>query len=413
VPKGVGVRPPSPALRIFDLRFSIRDFRTIAALASLLCATELARADAVWIGPPTAAPLIKDIRITRIDSQKLYFEVAGRETSRDISKVTRLSVDNEAAFNAGEDSMAIEKYDAAVDNFQRVVRASSGVVPANKQWMIGWASRRLQEAAQKTGRFDAAVAAFIARVQIESPAGVPRPALPDEKSTYLDTAANDINTALTTNTRLSDDQRAALLGFLVDIQRGRRDPKAADQAAEKLDEILAKDPNNPNAARAIARRHLQIAQGALERKDFRQATSEIESNRAMFTDPLQQSDALFVLAEARLGAAVAPRQQSPAATLDANALKDSALAYMRIVAHFKDAPDRPHVVQALLRTAQIHELLGDRANALKLYQQIISQYADDPNTSAARQSVERLKQPTTAPSTGAPSTAPASSGASR
>jgi TolA-binding protein len=242
--------------------------------------------------------------------------------------------------------------------------------------------------ADKTGRFDAAVAAYITRVTSDgNPSSVQRPQLPDSQSSYLDTAAADVNTALQ-NPKLTDPQRIAPLSFLVDLQRARKDTRAADTVAQRLDEILAKDPNNPQAARAIARRKLQSAQTALERKDFKQAIAEIEAGRAQFTDSLQQADALYLLAEAKFGLA------SSSTAADKSELQDAALAFMRVVAHFKDQPDRPRVAQAMLRTGQILEQVGDAGGARAIYNQLVQQYPDDPNVPAARAGLDRLKQST-------------------
>ena len=42
-----------------------------------------------------------------------------------------------------------------------------------------------------------------------------------------------------------------------------------------------------------------------------------------------------------------------------DALKDAALAYLRVVTFGSDLPDRPHVAEALLRAAQLQEKLND------------------------------------------------------
>ncbi|CAN5517114.1 hypothetical protein BH09PLA1_BH09PLA1_13060 [soil metagenome] len=339
--------------------------------------------------------MLRDVtlKIQRIEGDRLFFEFRGNERSLEIVKITRISVDGENALNAAEDALALDKADAALEGFQRVARAGS---TAARPWLSEWASRRLLVVAQKSGRFDAAVAAYISRVMNENPSAVPRPQLPDERSSYLDTASADVNAALS-NPKINDEQRVALLSFLVDLQRARNDPRAADVVATKLDEVLAKDPTNPQAARAIARRKLQAAQTALDRKDYRAALAEIETNRAQFTDPAQQADAMYLIAEARFGQAAAARQNPPAAS-DIAALQDAALSFMRVVAHFEDAPDRPRVAQSMLRTGQICELIGDATGATRAYAQLVQQYPDDPNAGAARQGIERLKQssPTTA-----------------
>jgi len=341
-------------------------------------------ADAIWQGPPNEAPLLRDVtlKILRIEGDKLFFEFKGNPRGLDIARITRISVDGETALNAAEDALALNQTDVAVENFQRVVRAGS---TSARPWISEWASRRLLVVAQKSGRFDAAVAAYIARVMSDNPASVPRPQLPESQSSYLDTAAADVNTALQ-NPKLSDEQRVVLLSFLLDLQRARKDVRAADVVAQRLDEALAKDPNSPQAGRAIARRKLQAAQAALDKKDFKQAIAEIDAAKSQLTDPPQQADALYLLAEAKFGLAAGAK--------DPAALQDAALAFMRVVAHFKDQPDRPHVAQAMLRTGQICEQTGDFSGARAIYNQLVQQYPDDPNVPAAKQALDRLKQST-------------------
>src|SRR5436309_2160824 len=112
-------------MRICDLRLAICNF--------VLCVTglaALARGDSIWIGPPTAPPLIKDVKITRMDAEKLYFDVQGRETSREIEKITRLAVDNDPTLSAAEDALTVDKLDVAVDNYAKVVRANIAAATA-------------------------------------------------------------------------------------------------------------------------------------------------------------------------------------------------------------------------------------------------------------------------------------------
>ena len=53
------------------------------------------------------------------------------------------------------------------------------------------------------------------------------------------------------------------------MQRPRKDAAAEQQAAAKLDEVLARDPRNPAAGQAIARRVLQSASGLWTRGTMR------------------------------------------------------------------------------------------------------------------------------------------------
>jgi TolA-binding protein len=249
-----------------------------------------------------------------------------------------------------------------------------------KQYAVG----RLVDAANKSNRFDAAVTAYVTMLQLDPVAASRiRPTIP-AGSSYVDTAISQVNEAL--GAQLTDEQKIALLQFQVDLYNSKKDSHGSEQAAAQLDELLAKDPNNPNAARANARRKLQLANQALDAKKYQDALTAINSSAAIFTDPQQQADALYLIAQAREGLA--------GSGTDRNALKDAALCYMRVVADFKDLPGKPHVADSLLKTADIEAQLNDTDAAAKLYQQIADQFPGDPAAATAKQKLANIKPKT-------------------
>jgi len=334
-------------------------------------------ADQIWLDKPTGSPIFASARITRIEKTTVYFLVNGNETSRDLARISRISVDDEPALNQAEEAMALGKFDDAVDAYQRVARSSA------KPWVREWAAGRLVEASSKSGRFDAASGAYIALLLKDPAAAAGRkPAMPAKGSTYLDTAVAQVNAALATP-RLHDAQSSALLAYLIELHVARQDDSAANAAAAKLDELLARDPANPAAGAANARRKLQAAGKLVDGRQYSQAIAAIEADGAMFTEADQQAEAMFLLASSKLGLA---------SSGDKPKLQDAALAYMRVVAHFKDEPRRPRVAQALAHAAAICEQLGDRPAAVELYTDLALQFADDEAVAAsARQALERLK----------------------
>jgi len=338
----------------------------------------LARADELWVGSAGAGAInIKNAKITRVDAGSIFFTAAGKETSRELAKVQKIHVDGEPALNAAEDAHAQGKWNEAVDGYQKTVRATT------RPWLKDWATTRLIDAANKSGRFDAAAAAYVTILLKDAAAAAAlKPALPEARSSYLDIAVAEVNNALGAR-GIYDAQRQALLTFLIELHRARGDKAAEEKAAAQLDEILVKDPDNPAAAQAIARRRLMAAGKAIEAKDYRKALAEVDAARAQLTDPRQQADALFYVAEATYGLSDGKNLA---------ALKDAALAYMRVVAHFNDDPGKPHVADALVKVAQIHERLGEPQTAAKLYAQVAGQFKDDPAAQVARQSLERLGQ---------------------
>lgn len=345
--------------------------KAIACSIAVVLATQIARADSFFVSNlETKNVIIKDYK-----GDNLVYEVNARISERPAGRIGRIIVNNEATLNAAEEAFSTDKWDKAVDDYQRVIRTAS------KPWIKDWAAMRLVEAANKSGRFDAAAAAYTLML-LKNPAGsaASKPAMPDSKSTFLTLAVADVNTALN-DPKLTTDQKRALLGFLIELQQARKDSAGEDAAYDQLIKLPGTDVNDPNAKRVVARRKLTVALRLLEAKNYRQAIAEIDASRAAFIEPSQQAEALYILAESRYGLA----------GTDATALKDAGLAYMRVVAAAKNEPGRPRVVESMLKTAAIMEQIGQPQAASQLYQQIVSQYPDDPGVSQAKQNLDRLK----------------------
>ena len=371
-------------MKIFNCQFSIANW--LAALAYLAHAASLASADSVWVSSGGGNALeigrirvigVEDAPSGKPEERSLMFQSAsGTESRRPFGSITRIQLDDDPNLNAAEEAYANGKWDVATDHYLKTLRGTT------KDWLKQWVGQRLVDAAEKSGRFDAAVAGFIARVML-SPADPGRkPTMPDEKSAYLSQAVKDVQTALS-NPKITPPQRQALLSFQLDLHRARKDQRAAAETHEQLLKIGAVDANDPAAQAALGRLKLDVAAVALDGKQYQKAIDEINASRALFTDAHSQATALLLLADARYGLA----QQKN----DPQLWQDAGLAYMRVVAHFKDHPDRPHVAVALLRTAEIHERLNEKDAALQLYQQVAQQFNDDPAGPKAKAQVDRLK----------------------
>jgi TolA-binding protein len=348
------------------------------ALVVLAGIAPVARADSVFVSSSAGGkPLeIPDVKILRFDGSMMVFDNNGNESVRPLDQVRQISVDGEDALNAAENAYVQGDYASAVDGYLKTFRSPS------KPWLKQWAAGRLLDSANRSGRFDAAVTAYIDLLE-NNPDAAPhsKPALPAADSDYLATAAGEVQTALD-EPGLTDAQNVALLSYLVELDDARHDKADADKTADRLDELLAKDPSNPGAQRAMARRHIVAAQEALAAGDADGARQTIEHNASQFIDPSQQADAMWILAEAastKLGA-----------SSDPDGLKDCALAYMRVVAHFKDLEGHPHVVESLLKTAQIEEKLVNPEAARALYDEIVNQYPDDALAQTAKQRMAQL-----------------------
>lgn len=367
-------------------------FAVVASLASL------AHADSLWVGSGGGSGgssgggsggglELKDIRILRIDGGRIHFRTASGESSRELSQVQRLALDDEPALTSAESAFVAGKFDTATDDYLRVSRSTT------KPWLKQWVALRLMKSATSTNRFEPAVTAYIDLVQTDPRlAQDNRPSLTGPtppKPGMLDAAATELEKAL--ERKLPPEQKQALQQFLLDIYRARGDSAKAASLLEQLSGVAGSASGAPGAAgtrdlgaaKALADLRLSAANVALDAKDFPKAISTIEQNQPVFTDPKHQAEALFILASAREGLARAAK--------DPAQLKDAALSYMRVVAHFRGvAGAESRIGISLLKTAQILEELGEKAEARSLYKEL----ADSLDVSLkvpARQGLERLK----------------------
>ncbi len=342
------------------------------AIAAALAVAPSALADSLYVGTLERP----NVLIREIKDGKIYYEISGRVAQPiEIDRVSRLDITDEPALSAAEKAFTEGQWDQAADQYQKALRTTG------REWVKDYAIPRLLEAAAKSNRFDAAVTAYVQLV-LRNPAQASKykPALPTGESGYVNQAADDVRKALG-EPKLTDSQRQQLLLFLLDIQRARKDDAGVEQVAGELAKLAASAPDTGPAA--AARLKLGLAHVALDEKNWQKAIDQIESAKELFNGPEQMADALFVIAEANRGLAEK--------TGDADALKDAAIAYMRVVAHFKDNKDLPQVAQSLYRAARLLETLKETAAAKELYAQVVAQYAQQPVAAQAKEALARLK----------------------
>jgi TolA-binding protein len=345
---------------------------SLATFAGLWLAA-IVSADTVFVG----SLAYKDVKVQGVKGDDLIFLTSGNEAHKPVKDVTRLQLADEPALSAAEDAYAAKDWDKAVDGYERTLKSS------NKDWLKDWSALRLLESANQGKRFDAAVTAFLAMLQRDPATAIKnKPTVPQGKSAFLDTAAAEVQRTLN-ETKLTDDQKTSLSAFLLEIQRARGDEKAIGAAVEQLSKFDADSTGDAASMKAVGDLKLGVANIALDKKDYKKAIDTIESNRPAFTDPKQQADALWIVAQSRYALATQSN--------DAAALKDAALSYMRIVTHFKDALNAPHVPESLLQTGDILEKLKDNDGALKIYQQLATQYPETAAGAKAKEAAERLK----------------------
>jgi TolA-binding protein len=340
-------------------------------LAALVVPT-VTRADTVWLRSGTAANALErpNVKVEKIEDNQLHFRSnqSDRVTERPLDEVVRIMADGEPMLNAGEEAFAAGDWDKAAANYQRAATMS------NRQWVKDRASLRLVASAEKSGKFPTAVAAWITLLGRDpSLAAKYKPQIPEgAKPGALTPAVAEVDKALGDN-RLAAGPRQALLAYQMELARANGDVKRAMDIGGKL---------GGSGGAATPELSLQLAFLALDQKQYEQALKEIDNAAATFNEPEQQAEALYCVAEAR--AALAK---------DKAAMKDAALAYMRVVARAKTARlNSARVPDALMKTAAIQEKLGAAKEALLLYQQVAEEYKGTDAAARAAEAAARLNK---------------------
>jgi TolA-binding protein len=354
--------PLCPALSLLGMML-VTGFALIPTVAS---------ADTLWIGEPGTNPIkAEGVKVQQVDGDKVsYTTESGASSSKTFSQLQLINLDGETSFNSAENAFVARNLNDAITGYQAVLASTSA-----KDWMKNRAGVRLLLVAKELHRFDAQVAAYVALIQRDpATASESKPAKPEENSPYLDPALATINKALDAST-LDKSQKTALLGLELEIYRAKKDSSHVDQTLQQLVSLGGSTPADQALLKIVA------ADAAYDRKQYTQAINDIQQNRALFTQPDQQVDALYVLAQAK--------EAIDGDKTDPDVLKDLALAYMRVVTFGSQLSDKPHVPEALFRVAQLEEKLKEPQSAAQLYKQIITTYpqssiAADAKTAAAK-----------------------------
>lgn len=355
-----------PQGRVHHLRFFL-------ILLSLLILTPSLHADLLVVNNIT----YNDVRISAVRDGEVFFTItaSGSEVHKPLASVSKIALTDEPTFTTAEIAYAAKQWDQATQAYEKTLRTTQ------KPWLKEWVSRRLLESANQAGQFDAAIKAYIALAE-KSPesARTIKLLMPKPDSAYLRDAIKLVNTAIDRNK--STATQDTLFALLIELHKTRNDLKAANETLARQMALKAADPSTPEGARAAATLKLNALRLALQGKEYDKVIQLVEKDPAAFSEPADQAEALFCLAEAKAGKL--GNSNNPAAW------KDVALAYMQIVA---SAPaSAPQIPAALMKVAAIHEShLGEKDTALRLYEQIATDYKTDPLAPAARQAAQRLK----------------------
>jgi hypothetical protein len=394
-----------------------RPFLFIAATALLLplCAVSVLRADTVWVGADGKKALErKNMKIEGMVGGGLVFRSASADRAaepRPLKEIWRIQVEDEKALNDAETALTQEKWDDAVAGYKRAIAAT------RKDWVKQFASMRMLTAAEKSGKFSAAAAAYSALVARDPKAAESvKPEIPANAKADLPAAIDAVKTALA-DTKLKGPQKNALQAFLAELYiandqakeaqalageapapprttasgvpakpRGSTDD--ADDKAPPARTATAAPRNTRNTDAAAPSKsqvdlNLQLATASLKQKNFQDAVDKIDAIADNLNEPEQQAQALFCLAEAKAGLA----------GNDAGKLKDAALAYMRVVAHFRGDPaQQTHVAESLLKSGEVLERAKLLPDALAAYEAVKTDYKESPQAKDAAEGIARVQK---------------------
>lgn len=355
---------------------SVRKAIFAAALPLMLCGTNNAIADSIFVGTLER----KDVKVQNFRNGAIEFTIAGRAVEPVAAdRISRLVLDDDAPFTSAEQAFAEGKFAAAADAYQAVFKSTS------RPWAKDWILPRQLEAANEAGRVDIAASAFVQLASRDLGAALRnRPAIRDGTDAKQLTATAAELTKASAASAASPAQQQAVLGLLLDVHRARGDMAGATKVAEQLLKAAPGDLSDPAVSRVQADIRLSVAKLALAQKDYAGAINQIEPNRQLFIDASQQADAFYCLAQARdaqAGAAGSP-----------DLLKDIAIDYMRVVAISRQTPEKRYVPESLTRVAEIQEKLGELKKAAGLYGEVATDYKSSPVAANAATQQQRLKE---------------------
>src|SRR6185503_15607097 len=182
-----------------------------------------------------------------------------------------LELNGEAAFNAAEQAFAEAansegeaaraKYAQAVTGYQTTLGST------NKPWLKDFVTARIAAAAPRSGRFDAAIASWVAIAQKDPATAMKsKPTLEgvDPRSTYLTQAVRSLQSALAAANK--PEEKRAYLDLLGDVQTHMGDL----EGAAKTTELRVQLGGNPEEIAALT---VQLAELDLANKRYEAATT--------------------------------------------------------------------------------------------------------------------------------------------
>ena len=353
----------------------IRKVFTILAVV-ISCGAGAARADMVWIQSGSGNPIaIPQVKVQGVDGDALVFTTStGKQNSKPLAQVPQIGLDDEPAFSIAEEAFRTKQFPVAAENYQKVLGTTA------KPWVKERSALRLVQSANQAGNFPLAVQGFIQLVQTKPAAATEnKPAVP-ANGNAINQAIGDLKQALQ-NAQLAADQKTVLNNYLVELYNAKGDTAGASAAVGQMAKAGGGAAVDPASQKIAADAKLTEARQAYAQRQYAKAEQVLNSSGALFVDPNQRGDAMYLLAQSTA---------ATAAQNDQNQLKDSAIAFLRVVAVCELLPGKPHVADSLLAVAAIEEKLKNTKEAVAVYNQIVTEFPGTPAATKARESASRL-----------------------
>ena len=366
----------------------LRRFRSLAAAAVLAAVLPAGSAwgDTITYRSGAAAPQAIEVTIQKAEGGKLYYvsTQSGNPGDKPLENIVTINAPKEPALTLAETAFAASKWEDAARDYGRALDGSK------EAWVKTRAVARLAEAANKSGQFAPAARAYVELVKTDLPAAAKlKLDVPKDKPEAVKEALGSVDRAL--GSPLRADQTELLKTFkaqlLIASGQGAEAAKilntgaAAPAAPAGVGAAATAAPAmNESQRRIAADRAMLAADQAFKDKNYPGVIAAIDAARTSITDPAQQSKALFLLAESK----------KMTAGSDPAKLKDAAVAYMRVAAHFDKSPEAP---TALWNVADIQERTGAKDEAIQLYNTLANdaRFKGTPLAASAAKKVADLK----------------------
>lgn len=321
-------------------------------------------------------------------TENLYYTVNSnsRVAFKALSTVVQVEVEGETLFNQAETEYSKEDWKAAGEDYKKAIKK-----PGAKEWIKARSDERMLDVSGRTGDFLGAVAGFVELARKDPvTAAKHKPTIgKDIKKDLLPQAITSVNAGMASSTT---DTKLTLYPFLAELYNANGQADKAGEAAAAFDKLQAgapagtardtQDNTNTLAVQAAAAESwLTKAKAAFAAKQYDQALSVITSHKDTFVDDDHRAGALFLIAQVK---------EAQATKTNTNeAWEDTALAYMRVVAHFKTLPSAP-AADALYRTGVIEENLKSVPEALTIYNQVVNEFKGSTAAKDAQAAINRI-----------------------